>query len=355
MPPIAIVENVIRRESSRANGDNYVYYLAQIRASLAYDLTFVPVLADEAKLVKRARKYLQETDNGYQRPGSYRRMEAFARYLLDEDAAYTPAIVLSSRGQWDFVQASNSLVANQPAAIIDGQHRMGGFIAALQEDGIDRIIDVVILDVDGNAEEKAFLDINSNAKSVSTGIVAVLGRNIDAQVASALNSHPGSIFRDRFYISQVRPGTLFNIASVAKNISTTFSHGVFEGIKEDVDLKFEIMLGYWEIIASEFAEEWDDIEQKKLDRSYKLLELTGLIAMSLSADEILAPAFDMKASAIDFEKVERTVRYLAESKALDWRKNGEFRGLTGHVGGSQIHKRIQQILSAMPDVAMDFE
>lgn len=355
MPPIAVIENVVRRESNKANGDNYVYYLAQIPASLAYDLTFVPVLADEAKLVKRARKYLQETDNGYQRPGSYRRMEAFSRYLMDDDAAYTPAIVLSSRGQWEYVPATNSLVANQPAAIIDGQHRMGGFIAALQEDGIDRIIDVVILDVDGAAEEKAFLDINSNAKSVSTGIVAVLGRNIDAQVASALNSHPGSIFRDRFYISQLRPGTLFNIASVAKNISTTFSHGVFEGIKEDVDLKFEIMLGYWEIIASEFAEEWDDIDKKRLDRNFKLLELTGLIAMSLSADEILAPAFDMKASTIDFEKVEKSVRFLAESKELDWDKNGDFRGLTGQVGGAQIHRRIQQILSSMPDVTTDFD
>ena len=355
MSPLAVIENVVRRESSKAKGQNYVYYLAQIPASLAYDLTFVPVLADEASLVKRARKYLQETNNGYQRPGSYRRMEAFARYLLDDDAAYTPAIVLSSRGQWDYVDSTRSLVVNAPAAIIDGQHRMGGFIAALQEDDIDRTIDVVILDVDLDSEEKAFLDINSNAKSVSTGIVAVLGRKTDAQVASALNSHPGSIFRDRFYISQRRPGTLFNIASVAKNISTTFGHGVFDGIKDDIDLKFETILAYWEIIASEFAEEWDDADKKTLDREFKLLELTGLIAMSMAAAEILAPAFDMRASTMDFEKVEKTIRFLADSKMLDWHKNGEFRGLTGHVGGSQIHKKIQRVLSTMPDELMGLD
>jgi len=339
------IKNVITRERIGKSGRTIVYYLAQVPASLLADVTFVPVVADEANLGKQRRKYLHESDNGYQRPGMARRMEAFGTYLAERDAAYIPAIVLSSRGKWIYDKETRSITVEAPAAIIDGQHRTGGYISAYQKDEIDRLADVVVLNISIEEEEELFIDINSNAKSVPTGLVSVLGRSQDALVAGALNNNSDSIFHNRFYLVQRRDGTLFNIASVAKQIGVTFSNGVFEGIKDDLDLKYDIMAAYWDLIASEFPVEWKDIDVKQKDREYKLLELTGLIAMSYAADEILAPAFDMKSSSMDYEKVEATIKYLADCKLIDWSKNGEFQNQTGFGGGTPIHRKIQQVLA----------
>jgi DNA sulfur modification protein DndB len=345
MSIITVIENVERRVRLASDGTTQEYFLGQLKSSKAYEATFVPVIADEASKVKRARTYLQETDNGYQRPGSYRRMEAFGSYILSNELRYTPAVVLSGRNKWEYSETERELTVTGPAAIIDGQHRVGGHLVAYQSDDFDRLIDFVVMNISIEEEQQLFLDINSNAKSVSTGIVSILGRRAGSEVAEALNSHGDSIFKGRFYIAQSSPGTLFNIASVAKEVGTTFRHGVFEGIKNDTDLQFDIMLGYWEIIASAFPAEWEDIDKKRNDREYKLLELTGLMAMSLAADEILATAFDMNSSTMDFDLVEKMVLFISESGELDWGKRGQFQNQTGFGGATPIYKKIQQILA----------
>jgi hypothetical protein len=69
------------------------------------------------------------------------------------------------------------------------------------------------------------------------------------------------------------------------------------------------------------------------------------MAMSLAADEILVPAFDMNSSTTDFDKVERIVNFIAQSGKLDWRKDGMFQNQTGYGGSGPIHRKIQQILA----------
>lgn len=340
-----VIQNVVRRTQVDALGKQREYFLGQMHSSQAGEITFVPVVKDEAEKVKRSKAYLNETNDGYQRPGSPRRMEAFGRYLAENAQLYIPAVVLSGRNKWVFSEADSSITVESPAAIIDGQHRVGGYISAYLNDEIDRLIEFVVLNISVEEEQQLFLDINSNAKSVATGLVSVLGRRTDAIVADTLNSHPASIFKDRFYITTKRPGTLFNIASVAKEIGTTFKHGVFEGIKDDVDLKYDIMNTYWEAIATAFKLEWNDINQKANQQEYKLLELTGLMAMALSAEEILAPSFDMASSTIDFDEVEERIKFLADSGELDWSKSGMFKGQTGFGGAGPIHRKIQQILA----------
>ena len=264
---------------------------------------------------------------------------------MENEQLYIPAVVLSGRSKWVFSETDNSLTVDSPAAIIDGQHRVGGYISAYLNDQVDRLIEFVVLNISVEEEQQLFLDINSNAKSVATGLVSVLGRRTDAIVADTLNSHPDSIFKDRFYITAKRPGTLFNIASVAKEIGTTFRHGVFESIKDDVDLKFDIMNVYWEAISTAFKIEWSDINLKANQQEFKLLELTGLMAMALAAEEILAPSFDMASSTINFDEVEERIKFLAESGELDWSKSGMFKGQTGFGGAGPIHRKIQQILA----------
>ena len=342
MSVITVIENVSRRVRTAIDGSTQEYFVGQLSSSVAFDATFVPVIGEEANRIRRPRIYLQETNDGYQRAGSYRRMESFARYMAENELRFTPAVVLSGRNHWKFDEASKTITVTAPAAIIDGQHRLGGYIAAYQNDGFDRLVDFVVMNVSNEEEEQLFLDINSNAKSVPTGIVSVLGRTTGSLVAEELNTNPDSIFCGRFYVSQKSPGTLFNIASVAKEVGTTFGHGVFEDIRDNVDLMFEIMSSYWEIIASAFPAEWEE---------FKLLELTGLMAFSLAASQILVPAYDAEKLSVDFDQVEEIVNYVAQAtdnkgvKELDLLKAGMFEGRTGFGGAGPINSRIQQIVA----------
>ncbi len=351
MPVITVIENVSRRVRTAIDGSTQEYYLGQLPSSVAYDATFVPVIKEEAQRILRPRIYLQETDDGYQRAGSSKRMESFARYMAENELRFTPAVVLSGRNHWKFDEASKTLTVTAPAAIIDGQHRLGGYIAAYQNDGFDRLVDFVVMNVSNEEEKQLFLDINSNAKSVPTGIVSVLGRTTGSLVAEELNTNPDSIFRGRLFISQKSPGTLFNIASVAKEVGTTFDHGVFEDIRDNVDLMFAFMSGYWEIIAAAFPSEWKDIDKKSADKEFKLLELTGLMAFSLAASQILVPAFNTEKMSLDFNLVEEIVNYIAQAtddrgnKELDLSKTGMFEGRTGFGGAGPINARIQQIVA----------
>ena len=86
-----------------------------------------------------------------------------------------------------------------------------------------------------------------------------------------------------------------------------------------------------------------------MDRSpqlFKLLETTGLIAWSLSGSDILGPAFDPITKTMNWDMVRAKIAAVAVEGMLDWRKDGEFQGLTGEVGGAKIHKKIQAILAA---------
>jgi DNA sulfur modification protein DndB len=339
------VNNVVKRTLVSPDGSIQEYFSGQLPSEYAKEVTFVPVIAEEAQVRKR-RTYLNESSDGYQRPGAARRMEAFADYLDDFPLRYTPAVVLSGRGEWLYQESTKTVVINAPAAIIDGQHRVGGFVCAYARSEFSRNIDFVLLNLPTvREEEETFVAINSNAKSVATGIVAVIGRSTDVQVAETLNGHQSSLFKGRFYVAQKSPGTLFNISSVAKEIGTTFNNGAFQSIVHDVDLKFDIMLAYWEEINSAFEDAWADIDKASNQRQYKLLELTGFIAWSKAASEILAPAFDPDSQTVDWEKVRKSIAILAKDGVIDWSKNGEYKNATGNVGAQLIHRKMQFVLA----------
>lgn len=353
---MAVVKNVTRRVLESDQGSRE-YFLGQISSKDARELTFVPVIAEEAT-VRSRRTYLNESNNGYQRPGVARRMESFANYLETYPLAYTPAVVLSGRGLWQYSEKDQSLSVLAPAAIIDGQHRLGGFVCNFENTDTERLIDFVLINFESiKEEEKIFVDINGNAKSVASGIVAVIGRSADVQVAELLNSNPNSLFKGKFYIAQGHSETLFNINSVMKEISTTFSHGAFQNIANDIDLKFEIALAYWEEISTAFPNEWADIDLPRNSRTYKLLELTGFITWSKAASEILAPAFDQESKTINWDFVRRMINLLAAPGAIDWTKTGRYMNATGNRGAQLIHRDIQQLLQGRPNHALtqDYE
>ena len=105
---------------------NQNYIFGTIGSDKIKNITFVPVLESSHKT------YLNEIEGGYQRPGSHSRMRAFARFLEENPNSIVPPVLLSGRGQWKFEpvgqeQDSGKLIIRGQAAIVDGQHRLGGF------------------------------------------------------------------------------------------------------------------------------------------------------------------------------------------------------------------------------------
>lgn len=346
---IAVIENVTKIVKTDADGNEVEYYFGSLPSRIAYDVCFVPILADELKRKKPG--YLLEVlpgaaKDGYQRQGSKKRMEAFADYVNENPLRYTPAVVLSGRDMWDFDDDEFTLTVRSPAAVIDGQHRVGGYVADYQTNGISRMIDFVLMNISISEEKRTFLDINATAKSVASGVVAAIQNTTAYQVAELLNTRPGSIFNGKFFISKRNSLSLFNINSVKEQIEETFSHGAFDAIRDNIDIMYEIMSAYWEEIALAFPDEWEDSEVKSRERKFKLLELTGLIAWSRIASEIIVPAFDPNSESVDWTAVHRKIGSLAKAGVIDWTKNGTFKR-NGFVGASDIHRHIQSALSIM--------
>src|SRR5437868_6120804 len=128
----------------RRVGDQ-VYYYGSISSEKIKGITFVPVNEPSKK------SYVQENPHeGYQRPGSQSRMRLFGRYLAEHPNSVVPPVLLSGRDGWKFQlsgseQPFGKLVVNAPAAIIDGQHRIGGYIYLFEAAGESRPVDFILL------------------------------------------------------------------------------------------------------------------------------------------------------------------------------------------------------------------
>ena len=346
---LTVIPDVKRFVREDEEGNVLVYYSGVISSDEAKDITFVPVM----KELHGNKSPLNEVQGGYQRPGLGTRMRAFGRYLEANELAIVPPVLLSTRDRWKFVEESENLgyieVQGQ-AAIIDGQHRLGGFIYLFESSEIVRSIDFMAYDgLDSDEEARVFNTINGNAKGVPKGVGAVIDGEWSTQVALRLKEDPGSPFHDKIFIAAKREisGALFNLSSMQEQMRKTFSHGSFASLTadEDVDVMYPIVERYWDTIAEAFSEEWEDIDRKPKEQEFKLLELTGVIAWSLAAGDILGPNFDSNSKSMDWDSVEELIRQLAESGLIDWSKQGEFANATGAVGGPKIHRKIQQALA----------
>ena len=121
------------------------YLFGTIRSDKIKNVTFVPVIESSPKT------YLNEiTEDGYQRPGSLSRMRAFAKFLKDNPNSVVPPVLLSGRGAWKWQprgqgQDSGRLIIQDKAAVVDGQHRLGGFVFLYEDSGDVREISFILL------------------------------------------------------------------------------------------------------------------------------------------------------------------------------------------------------------------
>jgi DNA sulfur modification protein DndB len=332
--------------------DNQTYYFGTVSSDKIRSFTFVPVIERSSKT------YLEERDEGgYQRPGSRSRMRIFMRYLAESPACVVPPVLLSGRDGWRFTQVGEdpgygNLMIEKPAAIIDGQHRVGGYIALFEEKVEVRPVDFILLEgLTREQEVDQFVTVNSTQKGVPKALNVFLGQTEPAQIAWALNEEMDSPFKGRISRTTVGRDHLFALHSIAKNVERTFNHGKFHDLDEDT--KIEYLIRYWTIIADEYATEWADIEKLedlesrgRNDFEHKLLELTGFICWSLIAPEILGRSY-IEGIGMHWDNVASLVR---AAGAVDWRKDGQYAGRTGEAGARVIFADMQRLLPAATTV-----
>ena len=317
---------------------NQKYLFGTICSDKVKNVTFVPV--DEPS--PRVTPLNENTEKGYQRPGSLSRMRTFAKFLKEYPNSVVPPILLSGRGNWQFEpngegQESGKLIIQGKAAILDGQHRLGGFVHLYEsEDDVREISFILLPDLDPGEEKKEFLVVNNTQKGVPKPLTAYLENKEEAQVAWGLNEEADSPFNGRITKTTLQPTQLFALHSVAKQVKRLFSIGAVQDL--DVGQKIDFMSRFWTIIADHLHEEWADIEKlddpeikgsRRNSFEYKLLELTGLIAWAHTGAHIFSRSYSEDAG-MNWDNVGRLVEAVSE---IEWRKDGEYAGRTGEAGG----------------------
>jgi DNA sulfur modification protein DndB len=356
MPSIGKVPNVIRRKTQGGR----VYYFGSIPSDKIKAVTVVPVVEASPKT-----PLTESTELGYQRPGAYLRMNKFRSFLKENEDSYVPPILLSGRGKWIFKRDQDDSEVGEleivgSAAIIDGQHRVGGYVLLFENDDIVRSIDFVLLeDLDLEQEVREFVTVNNNQVGVPKSLHAFLGIDIEGMgavsdqadetwIAWQLNMREDSPFQGKITRTKMGPEHLFQLHSVSKNIARTFKHGAF--IHTDREEKLDITIKYWNLILEYHPKQWADIEklgvtgQGRKAFDYKLLELTGFIAWSLiGGSDILNSSYNSASHTMDWDRVQAIVELFSNN--IEWGKSEMFRGLTGEVGGKKIQEHMQEVLS----------
>ena len=320
------------------------YFFGTIRSDRIKNVTFVPVIELSRTPKNKMNTCLNENiEEGYQRPGSLTRMKAFAKFLKENRNSIIPPVLLSGRSNWVFEteeQQENigKLIIQGSAAIIDGQHRLGGYVHLYMSENIVCDISFILLpNLTIEQETGEFIVVNNTQKGVPKPLTAYLEGSDDAQIAWGLNEESDSPFKDKITKTTLQRTHLFALHSVAKQVKRLFSVGEVANL--DIDEKIEYMSKFWTIIADELPEQWSDIEKLentdtrgRSDFEYKLLELTGLIAWAHIGSLIFWRSYS-DGTGMNWENVERLVEACS---GIDWEKHGEYEGRTGEAGGKAM-------------------
>lgn len=327
----------------RTVGDN-TYYVGSIRNDVVDQ--FIEVLVIEST----PGNYVHERADGYQRPANARRQRVIAQYLSDHPNDVVPPVILNGAGQWEFTSlggndAIGELTLNGRAHVIDGQHRLGGFISLWKDLQQTRDIDFVVYDnLDQDREAIVFQTINDTQVGVpkAIGVYNTLDEEDSNYIAWELNLDEQSPYYGKISRTGKRTAEqILNLNSVATHVKKTFSHPTLENLSREH--KFELLCRYWQIIYETNPDPWDELSEPARNRTSKMLELTGFIAWSQAGRSILGRCFNEEFNSMDWEAVALLVN---RANKLDWRKTGQFQGLTGTVGGSHIFRVMERLIDS---------
>ena len=342
--PIATINNCFKI----GTGDNERYF-GQINTNLIKDITQVFYFEYEPKNYCKQVGEIEDK-KGYQRRAKPKRQRDFGTYTeaFGQDLV-SPPLLLNGRGQWRFEpDAPNSnygkIIVEEPANIIDGKHRAGGFIYAYEELSNAQTTEFIVYkNMSLDREERIFNIINTTQKGVPPSLsVNIEKEKWENRVTVMLAETSTSPFVNVISLSgTMNPNTKFQAAQVAKNVKRTFADDVFRIAVLSDEQKFDYFCEAWELVKDSHLESWEvDIPRKEM--KFKLFELTGLIAWSIVFHKRLGTYYNTTTKHIDFNGLKIAIDKTINE--IDFLKDGEYEGLTGEVGGARISSDILNLM-----------
>lgn len=335
----------------RIRRDDLVFFKGAFTSDLAKQITQVHVFEPS-----KTENYVTETrrigeSEGYQRSALTRRQMRFADYLADrpDGETFAPPVILNARAQWEFRPSAGSadfgaLCVHGAANIIDGQHRLGGYILDFKRHGKPRHVDFIAYeDLDTHREKWVFHTINDNQKGVPPALSVIIDdREWHNRVARKVAENSSSPFMGKVSMAGQPGGQyLWKLNAVARNLERMFKSGAFADTAEES--KYDMFVEYWRLIEETHSEAWEDFDRPTRERTHKLLELTGLIAYSRLFDDRFSKGYSAGSDTMDWGPVRVDLEELASRLPLE--KNGEFKGQTGEYGAGQMLSRMQTIFA----------
>ena len=379
------VKNVIKQETG-----GRTYYIGYLYAKDIYDCVFVPVLK-KTKLPKKKNSVLalEEIDKGYQRTATVSRQRKIAEFLSENPDSIIPPVLLSDRGLWKFNGNGQvgELEISDKAAVVDGQHRLGGmrFLNDLDNNSDNNLMIpfVCVANLEKKEEEMQFLTINNEQKGLQKQHTAVL--RIDQwHNACAMSLNENGPFRERIQTGGPKEKWQLDwkLNSVASMINQVFKTKSGDddpwGFSSDDERKDNIpnlLIKYWEIVVDVFDEEYSDIDKipspygeeyggegNTKTFEYKLLEFTGFLVF-MRILKLYATTFwnrsehllneDVIYKYLNIIKTERDSSSSTEGydvPIIDLRKIGKYQYNTGLAGAPVIVKDVQNLVSSKREI-----
>lgn len=326
-----------------------VYYLGTLTPLEIKNLTFVPVVT-KTQLSGDESSWLNEEQGGYQRAGELKRMQAIKKFIVEEfthkqRACLIPPVLLSARGQWKFTPANKqienfgSIQANDLAAIIDGQHRLGGLWQLAIDTEVKDILKqrpipfMAVENIEPKIEEREFIDINDNQKGVKKSLTRFLDRekSFSGMAANALMTDEESVFYGRIDTQKKEDWIIIQFGATKECIELMFSTDFkrYTGFDPDTDEKvrasaIDLVLKYWQTVKESMPEFWSDMDKmpeintKKTDDKpgtnrfrYRLLEETGIRALSKLASELFITTWMENIKSPSFDNIKKYLEAMA--------------------------------------------
>lgn len=322
-------------------------YLGALKLDQIQRLTFVPVV--EAKTSSSILGLgLHEVPGGYQRSGDPRRMDRLRAFYSENPGATVPSVVLSPRGGWTFHEgvAPNigRLVVSRPAAIVDGQHRLGALVRLLVDDKAgeaakSRLVPFLAIGhLSVDQEQREFVAINDNQVGVKKSLIEWLKKDqtFSGQAAHALAYDPESVFVGRIGLQAKTGSDLVLFKAVKECVEELFPASFeqatgFRADKDDMtrEVALEVTIRFWRSVKECLSPFWDDIKYLPpvgepttkdhpgaLQFRYRLLEETGLRAFSRLGSRLLRMNWIGSEAGPAWELIEAILRRFAESDRI---------------------------------------
>src|SRR5690606_39260645 len=247
-----------------------------------------------------------------------------------EDSLYTP-ILLNAAGNWEFHAYDRQrpnygrLICRKKAALMDGQHRLGGIKEYIEETGSTLSVPFLAFHYLDEDEEIKFFDvINTKAKGIGTSLSRYLNRDNDdlSWVATNLILKPESPFFSK--------GTLIGKRTREKHITLQNLYHIVKLLTKKSDLAklskekiLNLTMFYFNLIKELLPDEWEDYQ------NYRLTHITCLNALAIVGNELINENYLAKSQQPDSVKIANKLVNLGE---IDWSATGDLKFVKGVAG-----------------------